>query len=84
MRWESPEPFRWWSLRGTCYVLGILVLIVFLWTWMGLGNNCALPRCWGDPIPFTAALAKLPKIIFGILVATAIGVALGGIRSGRP
>jgi hypothetical protein len=50
---------------------------------MGYNNNCALPRCWGDPIPFMAALAKLPKIILVILVATAIGVALMGIRSGR-
>jgi len=84
LRWELPEPYRWWSVRGAVYSFGIVVLIMFLFTWMGLGNNCASPRCWGDAIPFTDALAKLPRIILAVLVAVAIALALMGIRSEPP
>ena len=80
MKWEFPEPYRRWPLRGAFYFLGLVVVIFFVFTWMGYGN-CALPRCWGEPIPFMAALAKLPKIILTVLVATVIGVALMGLRS---
>jgi len=80
MRWEFPEPYRRWRWRGAFYFLSLLTAFVFLFTWMGF-CNCPLPRCWGDPIPFTAALAKLPKIILTVLVATLIGVALMGLRT---
>ena len=82
MRWEWPEPFSRWPFRGILYFLAALTLISFVFTWMGYGN-CPLPKCWGDPIPFTSALAKLPKITFAIVVATVIAVVLFGLRSGR-
>jgi hypothetical protein len=50
---------------------------------MGYGN-CTIPKCWGDPIAFAGALAKLPRIALGMGIAVVAAIALEGIRRAKP
>jgi hypothetical protein len=81
MRWECPETFRSFGWRGFLIVGVILTAGGFMMTWMGYGN-CAPPRCWGDPISFTQALSKIPKIVLVLALSFAFVIGVGGIRSG--
>jgi hypothetical protein len=81
MRWEYPERFRGWGLRGFLILGLIMTAGLFLITWMGYGN-CAPPQCWGDPVPFAQAVSKIPKIVLVLALTFVIVIGLGGIRSG--
>jgi hypothetical protein len=79
MRWEWSEGFRGW--RDVVAFSLIVAAMLFFMTWMGFGN-CSYPRCWGDPIAFTDALWKAPKILVVTFLCIAAAVGLLGLRSG--
>jgi hypothetical protein len=80
MHWERPNK---WSAPQLVVIYTTLTVILFCMTWMGYGNHCAWPKCWGDPIPVSEALAKLLRILLMVLIVLAVSLGLEGIRSGR-
>lgn len=80
MKWDWPARYRQWSWSGILAIWLFLTLVLFVATWMGLGN-CTLPRCWGDPV--SLADAKLPRLLVASLTAGIVTAALMGIRSGH-
>ena len=82
LRWEFPEPYRWWHWSGFLFAWSVVSLILFVAMWMGWGN-CAASQCWGDPISFADALSKVPKILLVVFAAWVVIIGLSGIRSGH-
>jgi hypothetical protein len=79
MKWQWPEQFRL-SWRTFLFVVMALLGGLFLETWMGY-ENCASPRCWGDPISFGQALERAPRIILVVLLSIAVVIVIAGIRT---
>ena len=80
MRWELPEssPGVWKKFLSVWLIAAIML---FLATSMGHGNS-SIPKFWGDPIPFSDALAKAPRICAAVLLGMLLYLGLTGIRSG--
>jgi Flp pilus assembly protein protease CpaA len=75
VRWQKPCS----AFELALGALGLTVLM-FVLSWMGYGNG-TWPRAWGDPVTFSAALAKLPSAaLFGGTTAVALFL-VSGLRS---
>ncbi len=59
----------------------IFSIMFFIMVWMGYQNS-TIPKCWGDPIPFSDALLKIPRILALTFVMLVAIFAVGGIGSG--
>jgi predicted MFS family arabinose efflux permease len=81
LRWEWPEQFRGW--RDLFVMTLILSAIFFVMMWLGYGNS-DIDRFWGDPIPLSAALIRVPKLVLTVFVVLLVAAGLLGLRSGKP
>ena len=75
MRWETPG-----SVGHFLLAIAAMTVFLFLPTWLGYGNG-PFPKFWGDPIPFSEALAKLPSIFRAVIIVAFVSAVLLGIRS---